>query len=97
MSDRMCIKSGQTDQTRISAQDLLTCCGFSCGNGCNGGYPSAAWSYWKRSGLVTGGLYGDKKYCRAYSMKPCDHHVSGPYGPCGASQPTPKCVHECGN
>lgn len=24
---------------------------------CNGGYPSAAWDFWTKDGLVTGGLY----------------------------------------
>ena len=24
---------------------------------CNGGYPSAAWSFWAHEGLVSGGLY----------------------------------------
>ena len=46
MSDRICIASGQTDQRRISAQSLLSCCG-SCGFVCDGGYPAYVWSYWK--------------------------------------------------
>ena len=94
-SDRICIKSNQKLQTRISSEDLLTCCGFSCGNGCNGGYPSGAWNYFKKSGCVTGSLYKDTKWCSSYAFAPCDHHVSGKYGPCGASKPTPKCVKEC--
>jgi cathepsin B len=95
MSDRICIASNQTLQTRISSEDLLTCCGAGCGNGCNGGYPSGAWNYFKRSGIVTGWLYNDKSWCRSYFFAPCDHHVSGKYGPCGASQPTPKCQASC--
>jgi cathepsin B len=95
MSDRICIASGQTDQTRISAEDLLDCC-YSCGMGCNGGYPSSAWSYFKSTGLVTGNLYGDKTYCKAYSMKPCAHHTnSTKYDPCGPSLPTPPCKKTC--
>ena len=43
MSDRICIASNQTRQDRLSAEDLLTCCGFQCGMGCNGGFPSGAW------------------------------------------------------
>lgn len=97
MSDRICIVSNQTLQTRISTEDLLTCCGISCGNGCNGGYPSGAWNYFKRSGLVTGWLYNDTKYCQPYHFAPCDHHTTGRYQPCGASQPTPKCVQSCVN
>jgi cathepsin B len=97
MSDRICIASNQTLQTRISAEDLLTCCGTSCGNGCNGGYLSGAWNYFKRAGLVTGWLYNDKTYCQSYFFAPCDHHTTGKYQPCGASQPTPKCQQSCAN
>jgi cathepsin B len=95
MSDRICIASGQTLQTRISSEDLLSCCGVSCGQGCNGGYPSAAWNYFHRTGLVTGYLYKDTKWCSSYAFAPCDHHVDGKYGPCGSSQPTPKCTKSC--
>lgn len=95
MSDRICIQSGQKDQTRISSEDLLTCCGISCGNGCNGGYLSGAWNYFKKTGLATGYLYNDKKWCSSYAFAPCDHHTTGKYGPCGPSKPTPKCVKTC--
>lgn len=95
MSDRICIASNQTLQTRISAEDLLTCCGLTCGNGCNGGYPSGAWNYWKSHGIVTGWLYNTSNYCMPYSMAPCDHHTTGKYEPCGASKPTPACKKNC--
>ena len=95
MSDRVCIASGQTVQTRISAEDILSCCGISCGNGCNGGYPSGAFNYWKNTGVVTGWLYQTKNWCYPYAFAPCDHHTTGKYGPCGASQPTPKCNKQC--
>lgn len=95
MSDRLCINSGQKDQTRISAEDLLDCC-YSCGMGCNGGYPSAAWSYFQSTGLVTGGLHDDKTYCRPYTFAPCAHHTtSTKYPACGPSQPTPPCKKQC--
>ena len=94
MSDRICIASGQTLQTRISSEDMLACCG-SCGNGCNGGYPAAAWSYWKNTGVVTGWLYNDTTRCSAYAFPPCDHHTTGKYEPCGSSKPTPKCDKTC--
>ena len=94
-SDRICIFSNQTKQTRISAEDLLTCCKFSCGNGCNGGYPSGAWNWFKSTGCSTGYLYGDKNWCMPYFFAPCDHHTTGKYGPCGKSQPTPACKTEC--
>jgi len=95
MSDRVCIHSGQTLQTRISTQDLLTCC-YSCGDGCDGGYPSAAWDYWVRTGLVTGDLYGNNQWCAPYSFAPCAHHVtSAKYPPCTGEFPTPACVKTC--
>ena len=50
MSDRICIHSPNNDeplQVHVSPENLLSCC-FSCGFGCNGGFPGAAWSYWHR-------------------------------------------------
>lgn len=95
MSDRICIASGQTIQDRISAEDLLSCCGFQCGFGCNGGFPSGAWSYWVNHGLVTGDVYGEKNWCKPYSMKPCDHHVVGNFDPCEGDSSTPVCKSSC--
>ena len=94
MSDRICIYSNQTDQRRVSAQNLLTCCS-TCGYGCEGGYPSEAWGYWKGYGIPTGGLFGDKNTCQPYFLPPCDHHVSGSYGACPESVDTPECVKDC--
>lgn len=94
MSDRLCIKSGQKDQRRISSQNLLTCC-YACGFGCDGGYPASAWSYWKSTGLPTGGLYGDKSTCQPYFLPPCDHHMEGSHGACPDTVDTPDCVKNC--
>ena len=94
MSDRLCIKSGQTDQRRVSAQNLLTCCS-SCGFGCDGGYPAYAWRYWKNTGIPTGGLYGDTTTCQPYFLPPCDHHIDGSHGACPDSVRTPSCVKNC--
>jgi cathepsin B len=95
MSDRICIASEGKLQTRISTENLLSCCS-SCGYGCDGGWPSAAWEYWRNHGLPTGGLYGDKNTCQPYSFPPCDHHVDGKYGPCSSEEfPTPPCSHKC--
>lgn len=94
MSDRICIASNQVRQDRISSENLLSCC-RSCGDGCNGGYPSSAWRYWQQSGLVTGGLYGDKNTCQPYSLAPCDHHTSGQYSPCSGDSNTPVCQSTC--
>lgn len=94
MSDRICIASGQKLQTRVSAQDLASCCD-ECGDGCNGGYPDAAWEYWSQSGIVTGDLYNVTNWCKPYALEPCDHHVVGTLKPCPASVDTPECKKEC--
>ena len=94
MSDRICIQSGQKLQTRVSAQNLLACCG-NCGFGCDGGMPSYAWRYWQSNGISTGGLYGDTEYCQPYFLPPCDHHVDGTHGACPASVDTPDCKTDC--
>lgn len=98
MSDRICIHSGQTDQRRVSAEDLMECCS-SCGDGCNGGFPFSTFEYWKKTGIVTGDLYGDKKYCKAYKFAPCAHHsTSTKYAPCPSSEyESPSCKTECTN
>ena len=102
MSDRICIHSGQKLQTRVSTEDLTTCCA-ACGMGCNGGNPSVAWKYWKNHGLVSGDLYTndqmtDSKTCRPYAMPPCAHHTTSPtYQSCTGlpTYSTPKCQKEC--
>lgn len=83
MTDRHCVATNGSSKPHLSAEDMNSCC-MTCGMGCNGGYPSAAWQYWVRSGVVTGGNYGQKNGCKSYSLKNCDHHVSGKYGPCPA-------------
>jgi len=95
MSDRICIASKGKLQTRVSAENINACC-MSCGFGCGGGYPSAAWDFWQQTGVPTGGLYNDTKTCQPYSMPPCDHHIVGPYGPCPDQEyPTPDCKDTC--
>ncbi|XP_039263546.2 cathepsin B-like [Styela clava] len=95
MSDRYCIASNGKHIVEVSAEDLLTCCGIECGNGCNGGFPQMAWEYWKRNGLVTGGLYGTTTGCLPYEIKPCEHHINGSRQPCSGEENTPKCVRTC--
>jgi len=95
ISDRICIHSQGKQTVFISAEDLLSCCGFSCGMGCNGGYPAAAWRYYHHHGLVTGGLYQSKQGCQDYAFPPCSHHVNSTYPPCTGDSPTPKCQKQC--
>lgn len=79
---------------RISAADLLSCCGW-CGYGCGGGYSDVAMNYWYRKGIVTGWLYNTTGYCYPYQFAPCDHHTEGKYGPCDKTRGTPECVEKC--
>lgn len=92
ISDRYCTVLGADAKyldVEISAGDLMSCC-LTCGNGCNGGYPSAAWSYWDIHGLPT-------EQCDPYPFPRCEHHISGgKYPPCPSNEyPTPKCNRTC--
>ena len=94
MTDRICIASKGEKQVHISTEDLLTCC-ESCGFGCNGGFPSSAWDYFKGDGIVTGGPYNSHKGCQPYTIPACDHHVPHSKNPCNGSLPTPQCKRSC--
>lgn len=113
-NDRRCISSVQgdlssaakPDLTVLSAEDTLACCsGFSCGlsMGCNGGQPSAAWSWFTKRGVVSGLDYrdmGSGASCKPYEFLPCAHHVDPkgtgyPECPSGGEYPTPACVNTC--
>ncbi|CAJ0594679.1 unnamed protein product [Cylicocyclus nassatus] len=96
MSDRLCIQSDAKYAVHISDTDLLACCGLVCG-GCDGGYTLEAWIYFKRSGICTGGPYGDKNCCKPYAFYPCDKHENQTYyGPCPPDGwETPTCRNRC--
>lgn len=81
LSDRFCIHYNES--IVLSENDLLSCCGFECGSGCNGGYPLRAWQYFVRSGVVT-------SECVPYfDAEGCQHPG------CEPLYPTPQCVQEC--
>jgi len=85
MSDRLCIATNGTTDVELSTEDMVSCCLISCGMGCNGGFPTGAWHFFKKHGITT-----EDKY--PYAFPPCEHHTNGSrYKPCGASKPTPKC------
>ncbi|OZC10896.1 papain family cysteine protease [Onchocerca flexuosa] len=96
MSDRICIMSKGKIQVTLSADDLLSCC-KSCGFGCYGGNPMAAWKYWVSNGIVTGSNYTNHSGCRPYPFPPCEHHNNKThYEPCKHDlYPTPKCDKKC--
>lgn len=95
ISDRICIHSDGNVNAHISAEDLLSCCGFMCGMGCNGGMPDSAWQYWVDSGLVTGGNWNSNEGCQPYQIEACEHHVNGSRPPCSGEGKTPKCEKKC--
>ncbi|XP_057534627.1 cathepsin B-like protease 2 [Amaranthus tricolor] len=81
LSDRFCIHYGLN--ISLSVNDLLACCGFLCGSGCNGGTPIYAWRYFVHHGVVT-------EECDPYfDTTGCSHPG------CEPGYPTPKCVRKC--
>jgi cathepsin B len=81
LSDRFCIHFGMN--ISLSVNDLLACCGFMCGDGCDGGYPISAWRYFVRTGVVT-------DECDPYfDSTGCTHPG------CEPAYPTPKCHRKC--
>jgi len=96
MTDRYCIFN-KGKRFHFSAEDLVSCC-LACGDGCNGGFPATAWSYWVKDGLVSGGAYDSNQGCQPYQIAPCEHHTSGPRPNCtGEEGETPKCERSCEN
>jgi cathepsin B len=106
-SDRMCIATNASILLPISSENVCFCASW---NGCGGGQISTPWTYIKRHGAVTGGLYGNSKgqptgfsgMCSDYSLPHCHHH--GPKGddpypsegePGCESQKSPRCPRTC--
>jgi len=93
ISDRYCIALGASNprytNLPVSADDMLACCD-SCGNGCEGGYPEAAWQYWVDNGLPT-------EVCEPYPFPVCEHHIPKNHYPVCQSTvyPTPQCPTGC--
>lgn len=94
-SDRVCISTSGKLTPHLSAEDILSCCGYSCGNGCDGGWPSAAMEYLTSTGAVTGGNYGDFTLCSSYEFEICEHHSTGTHPSCSGSSETPSCPTQC--
>ncbi|GER55120.1 cathepsin B-like cysteine proteinase [Striga asiatica] len=81
LSDRFCIHFDLN--ISLSVNDLLACCGFMCGDGCDGGYPISAWRYFVHTGVVT-------EECDPYfDNSGCSHPG------CEPAYPTPKCEKRC--
>lgn len=92
---RACIATGK--DIKYSPEDTAFC--SSAGYGCNGG--NSAWSWFKNSGVVTGGDYtdiGGGDTCYPYSLAPCAHHVPATekYPACPSGEyPSPSCKKSC--
>ncbi|CAK9165922.1 unnamed protein product [Ilex paraguariensis] len=81
LSDRFCIHFGMN--ISLSVNDLLACCGFMCGGGCDGGYPIYAWNYFVQNGVVA-------EECDPYfDNSGCSHPG------CEPAYPTPMCERKC--
>ena len=72
MSDRICITSNGTLQTRVSAKYIVTCSGKNESQGCQGGDPLLAWNLWLKEGIPSGGVFNDTTTCQPYLLPPCD-------------------------
>nr|ABY78826.1 cathepsin B-like protease [Trypanosoma congolense] len=88
MTDRYCTIHGVRG-LRISAADLLACCG-DCGYGCLGGDPDMAWAYFSSEGIASG-------RCQPYPFPRCSHYTnSTTYPQCSALHLwTPTCNPAC--
>lgn len=104
LNDRRCISTGDA-KTILSAADTLACCtGAACSfsMGCNGGQPAGAWNWFTKTGVSTGGDYGDVgtgSTCKPYPFLTCAHHVTPPEGMVACDSlteyKTPKCTSTC--
>nr|CAD1830018.1 unnamed protein product [Ananas comosus var. bracteatus] len=81
LSDRFCIHFAMN--ISLSVNDLLSCCGFMCGDGCDGGYPIYAWRYFVENGVVT-------EECDPYFDNTGCVHPG-----CEPAYPTPQCEKKC--
>ncbi|CAJ0943649.1 unnamed protein product, partial [Mesorhabditis belari] len=102
-SDRMCINAPYYPMM-LSSEDLLSCCGSYCGNGCSGGWPDKALNWWATNGLVTGTDYSDHQGCRPYTVPTCSWHngvysfpYNGAYRACPETFSVPQCYQQCQN
>jgi len=96
MTDRICIASKGEKNVHLSAQDVASCDHLG-DMGCSGGVPSTVYTYYKNTGIVTGGNYGDHSMCWSYQMAPCAHHTnSSKYQPCtGGMGKAAACARSC--
>lgn len=92
----MCIETKGNITARLSAEHMLGCC-HTCGYGCASGFPWAAWKWLVTDGVVSGGVFGDRNWCSAYSLHPCEHYVNATAErpKCDKPLATPACPAAC--
>jgi len=76
-NDRLCIATNGTFTNYLSTADTAACCGSSncLSFDCNGGQVATPWRWFKNTGVVTGGPFGQGTLCYDYTMPMCAHHV----------------------
>ncbi|KAG5055987.1 hypothetical protein JHK85_008497 [Glycine max] len=89
LSDRFCIHFDVN--ISLSVNDLLACCGFLCGSGCDGGYPLYAWRYLAHHGVVTEEVI----HFRFALCDPYFDQIGCSHPGCEPAYRTPKCVKKC--
>ena len=89
MSDRLCIQTDGAVAEELSPFQLLACARGNRAAGCDGGESSVAYEYAVKTGVVTGGAFGDVETCAPYPFEACHH-------PCSVF-PTPECPATCAN
>jgi len=92
-SDRKCIASKGAVATSYSGLDTLSCCKGMCGNGCEGGYPSRAWQWFVRTGVVTGGSFTNRTGCQPYFWTMNGQSYCSPEAT--SDCPTGRCMESC--
>lgn len=94
MTDRYCIFAEEKKQFHFSAEDLISCC-ETCGLGCVKGLHIAAWIYWTKLGLVSGGNYNSSEGCKPYNIPPGENYVTEELSPLGQIVDISSCMTFC--
>lgn len=98
-NDRLCIATNGTYSNYLSVSDTAGCCnGTKClSYDCNGGQVATPWRWFKTTGVVSGGPFGQGTLCYDYTMPECAHHVvSDTLAPCDQiATVAPVCADTC--
>jgi len=99
LTDRVCLASNGTVDRRLSGQDVTSCTNI---NGCEGADLVIAWEYIQKTGVVSGGPYGDRSSCFPYQLPHCTQQhgtnvTNNTYPACGKNAETPECPLQCSN